>query len=348
MLRSLKLSFLRIAKGLGFNSVLLDSASRRRRLLILCYHGISLDDEHEWGPALYLTPALFRERMEALRRMDCAVLPFGDALRRLYAGNLPPRAVTITFDDGGYDLYKVAWPILREYGFPATLYLTTYYTAFNRPVFDVMLSYLLWKARGRSLSWPEFLKAPVRLDEPGREEVRSRVFAQVRERSLSAAQKDGVLGGLAHNLGIDYEALCAMRILHLMTPSEIRELAADGLDVQLHTHRHRVSLQRGLFLKEIEDNRRSISAMSPRPAVHFCYPCGFHLPEFVEYLRSAGVESATTSETGLAGPHSNPYLLPRLLDTSTLTPLEFAAWLSGLARFFPRRALPVTVHPLVD
>jgi peptidoglycan/xylan/chitin deacetylase (PgdA/CDA1 family) len=337
-----------MAGGLGLNSLLIESRWRRHRLLILCYHGVSLEDEHEWSPALYLPPALFRDRMEALRRMDCAVLPFGDALDRLYAGSLPPRAVTITFDDGGYDFYKVAYPILRDYGFPATLYLTTYYSEYNRPVFDVMLPYLLWKGRLRSLTWPEYLPAPVRLDERGREEARSRIRDRARQAGLSAAQKDDVLAELAARLEVDYAGLCAKRILHLMTPAEAGEMAAAGVDIQLHTHRHRLPLRRDLFLKEIEDNRRSIAALSAAPAVHFCYPWGSCRPEFREFLRSAEVESAVTTQAGLADMRTDRYALPRLADVATLTAGEFAGWVSGLASLLPRRAVGESVQPPIE
>ncbi len=348
MLRGIKLATLWMADGLGLNSLLIESRWRRRRLLILCYHGVSLDDEHAWNPALYLQPVLFRKRMETLRRMGCAVLPFGDALARLYAGSLPPKAVTITFDDGGYDFYKVAYPILREYGFPVTVYFTTYYSLYNRPVFDVTLSYLLWKGRLRSLSCPEFLPAPVWLDEPGRDEARSRILDRARHSGLSAARKDDVLADLAARLGVDYAALCEKRILHLMTPAEAGELAAAGVEIQLHTHRHRMSLRRDVFLREIEDNRRAIAAASAAPAVHFCYPCGLYRPEFPDFLRSAGVKSAVGTQAGLAGKGTDPYFLPRLADVSALTAAEFAAWVGGLASFLPRRALPENVHPLSE
>ena len=348
MLRRLKLAFLRTADALGLNSMLLESRWRRNRLLILCYHGVSLEDEHQWGPAMYLPPALFRQRMEALRRMDCAVLPLGEALERLYSGTLPARAVAITFDDGAYDFYKAAYPVLREHGLPATLYFTTYYSSYNRPVFGVMLNYLLWKGRETLLTWPEFLPEPVWLDERRRREVQTRVVAQVRQARLRVAEKDAVLAQLASRLKLDYEALCAKRILTLMTPDQAAELAAAGVDIQLHTHRHRVSLRRDLFLKEIEDNRRAISVVSPRPAVHFCYPSGLHRPEFPEFLRSAGVESATTSDPGLAGRHTSPYLLPRMLDVATLTGTEFTAWLSGLASFLPHRPHPADRRPALE
>src|SRR5205085_8792593 len=121
---------------------------RSREVLILCYHGISLDDEHEWAPGLFMNARLFESRLARLRRGGYSVLALGDAVARLRSGTLPQRSVAITFDDGNVDFYRLAWPLLKHYGMPATVYLTTYYCEDNLPVFQLMLSYLLWKVIG--------------------------------------------------------------------------------------------------------------------------------------------------------------------------------------------------------
>jgi hypothetical protein len=48
--------------------------------------------------------------------------------------------------------------------------------------------------------------------------------------------------GVAQRLGIDYQELRAKRMLQLMNVDEVKELAAEGVDFQLHTHRHRAPL----------------------------------------------------------------------------------------------------------
>jgi hypothetical protein len=110
-------------------------------------------------------------------------------VERLYAGTLPKRAVTITFDDGMRDFHQLAYPLLHEFGYPVTVYLTTYYSEFNRPVFDVMCSYLLWKARGRRLEWPEVIDHPVTLDDAGRDVADRRIKIFARRQDLSGRQK---------------------------------------------------------------------------------------------------------------------------------------------------------------
>jgi len=101
--------------------------------------------------------------------------------------------------------------------------------------------------------------------------------------------------------------------------SRWRRLAAERVDIQLHTHRHRTPMDRQLFLREIEDNRKSIEQMTGKSASHF-YP-------------------ATTCELGLASRSSEQLLLPRFLDSATLSPSEFESWLTGVSAALPRRSI---------
>lgn len=340
MLKKLKQATLRSLKTLGAFSVVQGSAWRRRRLLILAYHGVSLDDEHLWDGALYMPPDCFAARMRALKKSGATVLPLGEAVERLYADDLPERSVALTFDDGAYDFARQAFPVISEFGFPVTLYLTTFYTHFNKPVFDVFCSYLLWKGRAGRLDLKELTGEPLSLNlsaDGARAAALGALHRFARERGLSAEEKDALASELAKRLGIDYEELAARRLMHLLRPEEVRQLAEAGVDVQLHTHRHRVPLSRELFRREIEDNRASIREMTGRDATHFCYPSGVHDPSFLPWLTELGIRSATTCDTGYASRASERLLLPRLLDVTSLSPIEFEGWLTGVSAALPRR-----------
>lgn len=314
---------------------------------MLCYHGVSLDDEHEWS-GLYMPIELLRERCDCLRKSGCTILPLDTAIQMLYSGTLPPRAVVITFDDGFYDFYSRAYPILRQYDWPITVYLTTYYSQYNVPVFDPMVSYLLWKGRGNLLDWPEMGIAKTQLDTEGRAASTATIRRISREQQLGGAEKNALLGTLAQRLNLDLAALSRRRILHLMTPSEVRELSTWGVDFQLHCHRHRVYRVRERFLGELKDNTDAIQRCGAPPPAHFCYPSGFHLPEFPQWLEEFGVRSATTCETGLASTHRNRFRLPRLLDQPSLSMDEFAGWLSGVAAWIPRKHYQGDATQLAD
>ena len=348
MLKRAKLLLLASAARVGLSIRILESGWRCSRLLILCYHGVSLDDEHLWNPGLFLSPDQLRRRFQILTDLRCNVLPLGEALDRLRAGALPPRGVVLTFDDGYYNFHYLALPMLREFGFPATVYLTTYYCCFNRPVFDPACDYLLWKARGKTFCLPELSSDAIVPSGAGHQATAARVKDYALRQRLSGSEKDTLLARLAASLGIDYEAFCRRRILNLMTPDEVRQAAAAGTDIQLHTHRHRVSADREVFLRQIEDNRHVITAITGAPAIHLCYPSGYHRPEFADWLREDGVASAVTTRSGLAARTTPPYFLPRLVDTSGLTETEFTAWVSGYAAWLPRRRVPMDSHQLLE
>ncbi len=339
-MKRLKLGLLRSAESLGGGRLLLNSGWRKQRLLILCYHGVSSGDEHLWNPHLYISAEFFRRRLEILRSRECAVLPLNQALEQLRLATLPKRSVAITFDDGASDFFREALPELNRFRFPATVYLTTYYSQFQRPVFNGMLSYLLWKGRGGELAVPEIARDRLVLDDAGRAFGWEALQSYARSKGFCAVEKDTLLASLAARLHVDYEELRRKRILHLLTEEEVACVAAAGIDVQLHTHRHRTPRDRDLFLKELEDNRAAIEKMLPDAKGslrHFCYPSGDYFPEALPWLASAGIRSAVTCVPGLATRDSSPLLLPRLVDHTGLSETEFAAWISGAASWLPVR-----------
>lgn len=329
----------RLARQSGVMSLVRQSGWRQRRLLILCYHGISIDDEHRWNPMLYMAQDVFRRRLQALAKRN-TVLPLDEGLRRLQEGTLPRAAVSITVDDGTYDFYARGWPVLRELSLPATVYQTTYYAENNRPVFDTFASYLLWKAGARRVDLSALVPLAGEQDlslPSARTAVHAAVMELAQRDALDAQAKDALLDALAAAIGVDIADLRARRIIHLMTPAEIAELAAHGIDFQLHTHRHRTPDDATAFTREIVDNRERIETLTHRPADHFCYPSGVYRQSFLGWLRDAHVRSATTCDPGMATAESQSLLLPRLVDTMGLSDETFEAWSSGLAELLPRR-----------
>lgn len=67
----------------------------------------------------------FRAHLDVLEEVDAQVLPLESAVARLQAGTLPPRAVALTFDDGYASVVETAWPLLKERGLDATLFVVT-------------------------------------------------------------------------------------------------------------------------------------------------------------------------------------------------------------------------------
>jgi peptidoglycan/xylan/chitin deacetylase (PgdA/CDA1 family) len=339
-LRLFKNTVFHLSRSSGATAAILQSPWRSRQLLILGYHGISVEDEHLWDPTLYMTRQALRSRLETLRDLRCNVLPLAEGLNRLYEGTLPARSVVLTFDDGTADFYHQAYPIIREYQFPITVYWTTFYAEFGRPVPDVALQYLLWKAKPRSLEWEELLGDPVILDDDGYRTALARLTKYLRAKGMDANKKDEFLAELASRLGSDYYTFCKRRMLQIMNHDEAAVLVRAGVDFQIHTHRHRTPQDRDLLLRELEDNSRSIQSAGAARPEHFCYPSGLYTHLDGTLLAEAGIRSAVTCDPALAGPYENRFELPRFIDTMHCDDLNFEAWLSGVPQWLPRRKAP--------
>jgi peptidoglycan/xylan/chitin deacetylase (PgdA/CDA1 family) len=336
--------------GSGLSRTLARSSWRRQRLLILCYHGIAMGEEHGSHPEMFLPAETFARRMEILADTGARVLPLGDALRRLTDGKLPPNSVAITFDDGWADFRAQAFPVLQKYGFPATVYLTTYYCFFPRPIFRFALAYMMWKKYSEVIENTAFDWLPPQLNmrsEAARSELLKKIDDYAKGHDLSGEQKDELAAAFAEAIGFDYAAFCRERLFQLMTPEEVAQLARSGIDFQLHTHRHRTPLDRERFTTEILENRKLVEEITGTSGrVHFCYPSGAVQEAFHPWLKEAGVESATTCLHGFATRGGNPLMLPRLLDQYGLIDDEFASWVSGVAAFLPKRkGVPLDVAP---
>ena len=308
-----------------------NSNRRNNSLLILCYHGLSLHDEHEWAPHLYLTPEVFRSRLNCLHEMGASVLPLAEALRLLRRNSLPPRSVAITFDDGFYDFLHQGLPILSEFGYPATLYLTTHYCHHRVPVIDLGLGYILWKSKRTVMAFPEYgICEPVHTSTgQERQDLMRRIVRWTDQNRLGTKEKDDVARQIAGKLGIDYDQIVRRRMFQILSPEEVTEVAQSGIDIQLHTHRHRTPRERKLFIREIEENRNQIRAMTGKNPVHFCYPSGMYEPEFFSWLDQCGVRTATTCDTGLASALSDSMKLPRVLDINSLSLVRFESIVAG-------------------
>ncbi|GFZ32693.1 deacetylase [Clostridium zeae] len=97
-------------------------------LPILCYHDISSSK----GSDLVLDPAKFKEQMKYLK--DNGYFPI--TLDELYSylkedKGIPEKSIVITFDDGYLGTYTYAFPILKEFGFKATIFMISDYV--NNP-----------------------------------------------------------------------------------------------------------------------------------------------------------------------------------------------------------------------
>lgn len=334
---------LRIAKSTGMFAL-----ARRltaRDLRILCYHGAALRDEHHFSPGLFMSGETFAARMDFLARHGYRVVGLDDAVKQLEQGGWPDGATVITIDDGWFGTYKVMAPVLERHGFPATLYIASYYLEKQTQVFNVATNYVLWRARARSLDLSRVaaeLSGRYDLGDAARRAEAHDALTAHADTLADADARQALFRRLCTALDLDPAEIERERICAFMQAAEARELQSRGIDIQLHTHRHRfppddVALARA----EIEDNRRALATATDGPRRHFCYPSGDYETHQLAWLEPLGIASATTIEGGFTRPGSSPYELRRFLDSERVSPLEFEAEMCGFFELIRRCGYPI-------
>ncbi len=91
------------------------------RAVILMYHSIS--ERKDFFSAV--SPKNFERQMAYLAAHEYSIISLTELVRRLKDCEPLGGAVVLTFDDGYKDNYKIAFPILKKYHFPATIFLVT-------------------------------------------------------------------------------------------------------------------------------------------------------------------------------------------------------------------------------
>jgi peptidoglycan/xylan/chitin deacetylase (PgdA/CDA1 family) len=303
------------------------------RLRILCYHGIALGDEAEFQPMLFMRASTFADRLDRLAAGRYPVLPLGEAIERLRSGRMPHAAVAVTIDDGWYGTGLGMAPALARHGFPATLYVATYYLEKQTQVFNVAAAYALWKARPSRVDLAavdERLEGDFDLADAGERAEAARRLNALADGLVSAEARQALLENLYAELGLDFEYVRSRRMFTLLTLEEAAQLPAQGVDLQIHTHRHRFPADDPPALAaEIEDNRRALSRCGPGPFRHLCYPSGQYDRRTFPQLDALGIATATTTVPGMNTPATPPLELRRFLDSEAWPAIRFEAEVSG-------------------
>ena len=309
----------------------LTQALTKQGLQILCYHGISLQDEHYFQPKLFIREDTFRERMAYLKKSGFHVLSLDEALAGINQKTLPPKSLVITFDDGWLGIGTKAVPVLQKYRFPSTLYVTTRDVINEAPVFDVTLRYLLWKKRNEILDLSNIgLGAEKIILSSSNEREQAACHISELSKDSNDDDKQAILLKLAKTLNIDLNSDEGVPLFRLMTMEQLAQLPSDGMDLQLHTHCHRLPVNDPEGLKsEIIKNRSILERIVHGSLQHLCYPSGKFHPSQFALLQELGVKSATTCLSGFNYPDTERFALFRFLDGENITQLEFEAELSG-------------------
>ncbi|MFH1752628.1 MAG: methyltransferase domain-containing protein [Candidatus Omnitrophota bacterium] len=313
----------------------------RRKTAILMYHGFAREKvktgiENHQGK--HLDIARFDDQMRYLKNHYNPIsLP--DFIRSFRDKRpIPDNSVIVTLDDGYESNYLLAYPILKRYGIPAALFVTTGFVENKDFLWVDRIEYAISRTGADALKI-EILGRARSFDLMGRE---SRIRCEARLRSLLKRlprdKRGPIIDEIERQLKVRLSHDNAPPIYRPLQWGQIREMADSGLvTIGSHTHSHIAPALCGEkeALEELSLSKEIIEDKTERICDIFCYPnggAGDFNARTKRYLKSAGYLCGLVNIPGFSSASSDVYKLRRFGLSEDPDIEEFIMTLSGIAR----------------
>jgi peptidoglycan/xylan/chitin deacetylase (PgdA/CDA1 family) len=317
--------------SLGYQSVsrfglpkLLHRTIFRNQLTILMYHAIISKPLtiHNW---CFVDISSFISQMQYLKK-NFEVLPLSDAARRLKNGEIFRPTAVVTFDDGFQNNYDIAFPILREVGVPATIFLVTGLVNTDDTVWFCRLNQTLRKTKKLALEWNGYtfdLSDPL-------SKAKAAVIMQEKLKEFSHPDLLTAVRWIARELGDEPPCpIPAGSPFRMLNDGAIAEMAASGLiEFGAHTHSHAILSQVSLDEQrnEIERSIKAVYELTGRPCELFAYPNGRardYDGESMKILEECGIHASVTTIQEPNDRMTPPLELRRYAVGADMSPAHF-------------------------
>lgn len=297
----------------------------RGKVVMLMYHRVLGANEvfrHPVQPGMYVLDNVFAQHMSFLRE-NFTLLSLRQLLDLWQSGtwNARDRYCVVTFDDGWLDNYRYAYPVLKHYGIPATIFLPTDYVGSDRWFWPDQLAILFKNLNSRKMT-PEVVReigkvfaedlegkgAPIIEAMERGEHVTDRVIEQCKH--LPIERIHALVGRLAARLDV---SLPQERVI--VNWDEVREMSQGGVSFGSHSCSHRIltTIVSDDVSVELAKSRQVLLEQGVNYVPVFCYPNGNSDERIQRLVEACGYEAACSVRMGVEGPiPDNKYAIRRV------------------------------------
>ncbi|MFC1657042.1 polysaccharide deacetylase family protein [Candidatus Moduliflexota bacterium] len=299
---------------------LLSAFRRDHPCIILAYHRV-VDDKMTYldkGPVVHHHLKYFSKEMTYLKR-HFHVIGMDEVVRIMKGreGFRKP-TVAITFDDGYLDNYSLAYPVLKRYGIPATIYVTTGLVGTSGRTWPDQIEKALLSTNKDSVLLPfKYVKEKITLrTKEEKEKACLRIGQSLK--SIPDDERKKTLAKLFRNLGMNGEVDNQSTERLMLNWDEINAMNGNGITIGSHSHSHPVlsRMPAPEAKEEISLSKKIIENNISAAVRHFAYPNGERedfSEELLEHCRSVGFESVASLVHGTnSGINGDAFNLKRL------------------------------------
>lgn len=292
---------LRESLAWGYHQANLALSRLRGKVIILTYHRVLSGKELATQfvqPGMYVRDEVFEMQARFLMQ-DFDVLRFVDLIDMWIDGRWDKKAryCVITFDDGWIDNYAYAFPILKHYGVPATVFLPTAFVGTDEWFWPDKLGYLLTHGAEQDVAavW-EYLRSrfpilsvslPHRLGD-----------IDVVIEALKKVPNQDLLEAIAELEVLSGKPLAGKRMI--MNWSEVEEMSNSGISFGSHSVNHKIlpCIPHDEMRYEIEASFRDLRVSKCNAVPVFCYPNSSCTDAIAEEVKNAGYRAAVGGNSG--------------------------------------------------
>jgi len=279
--------------------------------VIFMFHRVLPEEETAsfYNPYLAITPRSFEDFLAFLSR-HFHVQPLAELVADLHAPKpKSPRRCALTFDDGWEDNHRIAWPILRKFGMPATVFVTTGLTGSSELLPEDRL-WRYWQHARTKGSLPAFdgiLRTYHSAQPADRESSFS--YRAVLKR-LPGHKRLKLFADLASQLG----ELAPQNPSSFMTWDQLKDMSGSGITLGSHTVTH-PSLayeEDSVIREELCASKRALEQHIGKNVDTLAYPTGIFDERVTREAAAASYTIGVTTESRAVVPSANLLLLPRI------------------------------------
>lgn len=281
----------------------------RGKLLILTYHRFSRESD----PAK-ISGEEFAAHLEYLKKHN-QVLSLTDTINVLRNGKSLPRSATvITIDDGYADAYEIAFPILKKYKMPATLFAVTDFLDKKCWLWTDLTRYVLTATKETNLNveFENGERVETNLtDEQQRLETATRLNSRLKK--MPNEQKDAKIKQIAEALKVKIPALPTDEFAPVNW-EQAREMDTNNLSIESHTVTHPIltNINQTELDFELQTSKKRLETALDREVGNFCYPNGSLNAQVCKAVENAGYKCAVTTAYGFNDDQANYFSLNRI------------------------------------
>jgi len=289
--------------------------ANRGRALILTYHRFSANDDESGATSA----SAFKEQLEYLTA-HYHVVPLAEIAGRISRGEkLPPAMAAITIDDGFRDAYEIAFPLLRQYNAPATIFVITDFVDGKTWMWTDKLRFLTSLARAKEYEMIIQERAlRFKLDGSASRRAAATSINEILK-TLPDERKDEAIEQIASTLQIELPGLPPEEFAPLSW-EQAREMDKAGVETASHTLTHPIltNVDNERLRRELQQSRARVEEMLGRKVESFCYPNGNYDERVLDEVKRAGYSCAVTTLHGLNERGADPLLLKRIAAENDL------------------------------